>query len=347
MTVITVLGEVDEGDLGVVLPHEHLLCDLGLEWEPAADKEDLGEAFRPLTAAVLERSRRRPLHYYEVLGLKSPATAVAELRPFTEAGGKTVVELTNWSLGRKPEALCAISRLAGVHVVMGSGEYREFAHSPFVRWASVEQLRDMMIADVMEGANGVRAGILGELGTSNPVTSAEEKVLRAAARAARATGVAVNVHRTPWPDEMAGLRALDLLLGEGLDPGRITISHCDERASAAFALAVGHRGAFISCDTFGMQRWAETGARPGQPIPTDEQRLQIVQEALAAGYLPQLLLSHDVGMRTELKCNGGFGYEHVDRTIVPLLVKSGLRPGEVDTIRVANPARSLAVASAA
>jgi len=343
MTVFTVLGEIDENDLGVVLPHEHLLTNANRQWEPATDPEDLQDAFRPLTPELCEQSRLRPLHYYEVLGLGPPGVAVAELKPFTEAGGKTVVDLTTWSNGRKPEVLRAISRLAGVHVVMGSGEYRQLAHSPFVRWASVGQLRDMMIADVAAGTDGIRAGILGELGTSNPVTEGEEKVLRAAAQAHLATGVAVNIHRTPWPDEMAGLRGLDLLLSEGVSPGRVVVSHCDERASAAFALAVGQRGAFISCDTFGMERWTQV-FKPGEPKSSDDDRVHIVQEVLAAGYLHQLLLSQDVCMQTQLERNGGFGYGHLDRTIVPLLLRSGLRAEDVETIRVANPARSLAVA---
>jgi phosphotriesterase-related protein len=342
MAVITVLGEIDEGDLGVVLPHEHLLADLSQEWDPPAELEDLRDAFRPLTPDVLDRSRLRPLHYYGVLGLSSPAAAVEELKSFTDAGGKTVVDLTPWSVGRKPHVLRAISRLAGVHVVMGSGEYRQFAHSPFVRFASVEQLRDMMIADVMEGTDGIRAGIIGELGTGNPVTDDEKKVLRAAAEAHLATGVSINIHRTPWPEEMAGLDGLDLLLRQGVRPDRIVISHCDERAGAAFALEVGKRGAFISCDTFGMERWSQT-YKPGEPKATREDRIRIVEELLAAGYLGQLLLSHDVGMQTMLERNGGYGYGHLDRDIVPLLLKSGTRPEDMHTIRVANPARSLAV----
>jgi phosphotriesterase-related protein len=284
----------------------------------------------------------RPLHYYEVLGLRSPGAAAEELRAFTDAGGKTVVDLTSWSNGRKPEVLRAISRLAGVHVVMGSGEYRQLAHSPFVRFAAVEQLRDMMIADVTEGTNGIRAGIIGEIGTSNPVTDAEVKVLRAAAKAALATGVAVNIHRTPWPDEMAGLEGLDLLVDEGLSPDRIVISHCDERADTGFALQVGKRGAYISCDTFGMQRWTQA-FKPGEPKSADEDRIHIVEEAIAAGYLSQLLLSHDVCMQSQLQRNGGFGYGHLDRTIVPMLLKAGLGDAELATIRMANPARSLAL----
>jgi phosphotriesterase-related protein len=345
MPVITVLGEVDESELGLVLPHEHLMIDFANLWEPPEDPAELRDAFRALTPELVETTRQRPVHYFEVLGLGAPRVVIEELEAFTSVGGRSVVELTNWSIARKPQVLAAISRLTGLHIVMGSGEYREPAHSPFVRFASVEQLRDMMIADVAEGSNGIRAGILGEIGTSNPMTEAEAKVLHAAAQAAVATGVSVNVHRTRRPDEMAGLAGLDLLLNDGVPPERIVISHCDHRAGAGFALEVGRRGAYISCDTFGMRAWSD-GFNVGEPMPTDEERIQIVEEVISAGYLDQLLLSHDVCMQTQLTRYGGFGYGHLDRNIIPLLRARGLGDEEFERIRVKNPARSLTLSEA-
>ena len=44
------------------------------------------------------------------------------------------------------------------------------------------------------GNSGLRAGIVGEIGTSWPITPSERNVLMAAARAAKRTGTMLNVH---------------------------------------------------------------------------------------------------------------------------------------------------------
>src|SRR5262249_32540652 len=141
------------------------------------------------------------------------------------AGGQTIVDLTNHGLGRDPRALQAIARQAGVNLVMGCGYYVEAGHPPGLRERDVEDLADEMVRDVLEGVgdSGVRAGIIGEIGTGNPMRPSEEKVLRAAARAQRATGVALNIHVST----QAGPAALDLALGEGVAPERVVVSHVD------------------------------------------------------------------------------------------------------------------------
>jgi phosphotriesterase-related protein len=145
---------------------------------------------------------------------------------------------------------------------------------------------------------------------------------------------------------MAGLAGLDVLERDGVDPACVTMSHCDERAGSDFALAVGRRGAFVSCDTFGMGQWAK-GFNANEPMPTDEERLRIVEDVLAAGYLKQLLLSQDVCQQTQLLRHGGFGYGHLDRTIVPQLLALGVTSSDLNQIRVSNPAASLSVSQTA
>ena len=144
------------------------------------------------------------------------------------------------------------------------------SHSSYVRVAQVEQIAEVMIGEITAGVGGtgIRAGIIGEVGSSNPVTNAERKVLRAAAQAQMSTGVALNIHRTVFPDPDACLEALDIVLEEGVDPARVAISHCDERPEADTALAVGSRGAFIECDTFGMERWAMNPTLGDHTVPT-------------------------------------------------------------------------------
>jgi phosphotriesterase-related protein len=342
---MTVLGEIDASELGVVLPHEHLIADLGGQWEMPADDADLRDALTPLAPELYARSQARPAHYRAVLGIHDPLAAVEELAPFVAAGGRTVVDLTLAGLGRDPTALAAISRLAGVHVVMGCGEYVTRSHSAYVEVCSVEQIRDVLLAEISEGvgSTGIRPGIIGEIGSGNPLTDGERKVLRGAAMAQRRTGLALNIHRTVFPELRAGLEALDLVLAEGVDPRRVVMSHCDERPEAEFALEVGERGAWIELDTFGMEHWAANWRHPSGPVRRsyDPERIEILLRVLDAGYLDRVLISQDVCMQTMLRRHGGGGYAHIDTAIVDRLLAAGVTQDDIDRIRIANPRHML------
>ncbi len=104
MSVMTVLGPVASGTLGVTLPHEHLFIDL--------------------------------LREYRANGLlHDEALAIEEVRRFREAGGATIVDCTSEGLGRQPEALRRVSEATGVGIVMGSGHYRR----PYLDEARVDR----------------------------------------------------------------------------------------------------------------------------------------------------------------------------------------------------------------
>jgi len=343
--VITVLGEIDADELGVVLPHEHLIADLGDQWEMPADDDALRDALRRLSPELYARSQIRPAHYRAVLGLHDPLAAVEELEPFVEAGGGTVVDLTPAGLGRDPTALAAISRLAGVHVVMGCGEYVARSHAGYVEVCSAEQIRDVILAELENGVGltDIRPGIIGEIGSGNPLTDGERKVLRAAAMAQRQTGLALSIHRTVFPELYAALDALDLVIAEGVDPARIVMCHCDERPEPEFALQVGERGAWIELDTFGMEHWAANWRHPSGPVRRsyDPDRIEILLRVLDAGYLDRVLISQDVCMQTMLRRHGGGGYAHIDTDIVERLLDVGVSQDDIDQIRTANPRRML------
>jgi phosphotriesterase-related protein len=82
---------------------------------------------------------------------------------------------------------------------MGSGWYRG-AHYPAearIDRRSVGALADDIVRDATDGVGetGIRSGIIGEIGTDKPWLSAqEERVFRAAAGAARRTGLAITTH---------------------------------------------------------------------------------------------------------------------------------------------------------
>jgi phosphotriesterase-related protein len=297
--VMTVRGPVPGDQLGVILPHEHLFIDL--------------------------------LREYRGSGLLNDAALTAyEVTAFRDAGGSTIVDCTSEGLGRDPLALRRISEATDLNVVMGSGFYRRpYLDESLVDRLSVDALADRIAQDLTEGVGdtGIRAGIIGEIGCDRFVSALEERVLRAAARAHRATGVAITTHAARWP---VGHAQLDLLEEEGVDPGRVIIGHCDMVPDPGYHLSLARRGAFVQFDTVqGASGW-ET-----------QRRIDWIRALVDAGHERQLLLSQDVCLTTDLSANGGPGYAYLLQAFRPKLVEAGFPAELVDSLMTDNPRRAL------
>lgn len=335
----TVLGDVDPGDLGVVLPHEHLVMDsrplLQVHgYPPGADV--------PWDAATAAEARWNPGVHPANYDLTDEDLIVAELAPYVAAGGRTVVDLTPPTLGRDPAALVRISLRAGVHIVSGIGQYLEPVHEPWVAFAGeVDTTRRLVeAATTGTGHPPVRAGILGEIGTSNPVRDGERKVLRAVAVAASETGLAISVHLHPWGYE--GPAALDELVRAGADPARVVLGHVSTAIDRPDLLrSLLDRGATLGFDLFGFDH---SLLAPGRWPPSDLDVVTMIAALVREGYGDRILLSQDVGVRTRLRRWGGWGYAHLLQHVVPLLRDADVPDAAVDMMLVANPARLLAIA---
>src|SRR5436190_11977004 len=133
---------------------------------------------------------------------------VPELTRFRAAGGSCLVDLPPIGVGRDPERLARLSAETGLHVVMGCGWYRGayYPAEALIDRRSVDDLAEELVREATEGvgASGIRPGIIGEIGTDKPWLSAqEERVHRAAARAARRTGLAITTHGVLSPVGLA------------------------------------------------------------------------------------------------------------------------------------------------
>ena len=115
----------------------------------------------------------------------------------------------------------------------------------------MDSLADELVAEFEHGVGetGVRPGIIGEIGTDKPWVSAlEERVHRAAARAAIRTGMAVSTHGV---QSTVGQAQLDIFLAEGMDPGGVVIGHADSWPDLDHYLAILDRGANLQFDFLG------------------------------------------------------------------------------------------------
>ena len=173
----------------------------------------------------------------------------------------------------------------------------------------------------------MRAGIIGEIGSDRVITALEERSFRAAARAHRRTGLTITTHAARWP---VGTAQLDLLVEEGVDPGRVVIGHCDMVPDHDYHLALARRGAWVQFDT--VQGGSEYDTR---------QRLDWIRSLADAGHLDQVLLSQDVCLRTDYAAFGGPGYAYVVTTFADLLRAEGFDDADLHRLLVDNPRRML------
>jgi predicted metal-dependent phosphotriesterase family hydrolase len=297
--VMTVTGPIHGGALGRTLPHEHLIVDLTLQ-----------VPFGGL--------------------LNEPELAIAELQAFVDQGGQTVVDCGSGPIGRDPSLLREISLRTGLNVVMGSGWYREpFLDRVWVDQHSVDELAAQLVEEIEHGVGdtGIRPGVIGEIGSEHFVTSAEERIMRAAGSAARETGLTVTTHAARWPN---GLRQLALLTDQGVDPRKVVIGHCDTIADSGYHQAIAATGAYVQFDTVRGDSAFETRRRVGFVLAMQE-----------AGMLEHVLLSHDVCMRDHLLARGGSGYGFVHGGFADHLRDSGLSEDSLQLLLVENPRRAL------
>lgn len=335
---MTVLGPVPTDRLGPALIHEHLHMDA----TPLLAVHGYAtEASGPFDTAIAAEARWNPGCHADNYRLIEDDLVISELEPYAAAGGRTVVDVTPPALGREPAALERIARRTGLSVVMGTGHYLQPTHGHDVARRSEQELADALIREARNGANrtGIRPGIIGEIGTSDPVHPEEERVLRACARAARVCGLAVSVHLHPWG--LTGLTVLDVLLAEGLSPERIVLGHLTTaHADEGYLRALLDRGVFTAFDLFGFDH-SLLGA--GRWPPSDADVATTVARLVREGHGDRVLLSQDVGVRTRLRAYGGWGYAHLLEHVVPVLRSRGLERHEVDRLLIKNPARVLTV----
>ncbi len=336
---MTVRGPVEAAELGVTLAHEHAFLDLSCLWH---DPKDAGRQWlveEPVSPGIYDALLADPYHSKDNMHLNDADTVAEELMAFRRAGGQTVLDLSTMTIGPYPEGLRDLSNRTGLHIVAGTGFYVRRAHPAWLHEAPWEALYEHMLRDLTEGFPGtnIRAGLMGELGTSSPVHPDEMKVLRAAAAVQREHPVGINVHLAIFGAE--GLAVLDALESYGADLSRVALSHLDENLDLAYHLALAQRGVMLEFDTWGSEcRFEEAGERES----TDDERMAALAELAHRGYVGQILLAQDVCTKMQWHRYGGKGYDHLLRVIVPRLMGIGFSADDIQRMMALNPARFLA-----
>ena len=310
--VNTVNGAIEGDALGQTMIHEHIAVrtiGVGENW---ADRWD--------RAAAIDRAAR----------------LLTEARGF---GVGTIVDLTTADMGRDVSLIKEVADRAGVNVVVASGVYQ-----PVPRyWNSRDEdnMAGAFVNEITQGIAGgnVKAGAI-KLATdtdgqpdTGDLIPAQEKALRAGARAHRATGVPILTHNGP---PTTGRMQQRIFKEEGVElDGNVLIGHVGDTDDLDLLKELADGGGFLGMDRFGLYMGLDF-----------EGKVNTVVQLCKDGYASSLALGHDacgeldwVPDMSMMPETWKFG--HICEAVLPALREAGVSDADIEQMLVVNPRRLL------
>jgi phosphotriesterase-related protein len=313
----TVLGPVSPDELGVTLIHEHLVFSY-LGWECDA----LAPAYDREAAATV---------------------CVEALREAKSQGLRTLVDATGTDMGRDVELQKIVSERLGINIICATGFYTEkYGKAGYFKFRSmnydiVAELCETLVKEITQGIGntGIKAGVIKVATGHARISSYEEKVLKAAARAQKETGVPIITHTESGT---MGPEQAELLISEGADPKRIVIGHMCGNSDLNYHVSVLDKGVNIAFDRLGIE-----------VLFPDRLRKACLIGLLGIGYVDNIFLSQDcwayrLGRPFEFADEvktllANWRYDHIFNNIIPALKEAGVSQERVDALMVRNPRR--------
>lgn len=304
-TIQTVAGPLPATELGITLPHEHVLVDF-------------------IGAEAVSPSRYDP---DEVFAVARPHLEQAHAR-----GVRTIFECTPAYLARDPALLRRLGAATGLNFVTNTGYYGARANKflpPHAHTESARELAARWIAEYRDGIDGtgIRPGFIKSAVDPDPrLSETHRKLVQAAALAHLETGLTIAVHTGRGP----GLEQLALLDDLAVSASAFVWVHAQGATDDAL-LAAADQGAWLSFDGLAPSSLA----RHRHLVALMRQR----------GHLGRILLSHDAGWFDPAKPGGGSyrGHDLLFTAFLPALREDGMSEAEIERVLVANPARAFAV----
>jgi phosphotriesterase-related protein len=257
-TVHTALGPIDSERLGFTLSHEHVMNLTMMRYLPHLfDRDDsLRRATRLLTLAK-------------------------------QGGVDSVIDLTTPDLGREVDFIRAASEVSGMNVVVATGWWRVI---PSLFWArDPDWIARFMFHEIEHGidGSGVKPGVIKlaqdveHLDENGRLIDRAERLVRAAARVCRETGVPISTHH--WAPREVGRLQVEVFLEEKTPMHLVCIGHSADSTDDKYLEDLLDTGCYLS-----MDRYPGSGDRPDWKA-----RNATVKRLVDRGWAPRLMLGHD------------------------------------------------------
>ncbi|MDP2898914.1 MAG: phosphotriesterase [bacterium] len=304
--VMAVLGPISPEEMGVTLPHEHVLVDFIGADKISPDRYHADEAFEVILPF---------LEQIEKLGCRS------------------FVECTPAYLGRDVKLLKRLSTETGMHVMTNTGYYGA-ANDKFVpkhaHEETAEQLAARWVREWQEGieGTGIRPGFIKIGVDSGKLSEIDRKLVRAAARTHLKTGLTIASHTGGTE---AGLNELEVLREEGVDASAFVWVHAQNGWDVETRVAAARAGAWIEIDNVGPNS-----------IATCVEQVNAMKDR---GVLNRVLVSHDAGWYSVGEPRGGNfrPFTTLFTDFIPALKKANFNEADIRQILVDIPREAFTV----
>jgi phosphotriesterase-related protein len=308
----SVLGPLDTRRLGFTLSHEHVV----------------------LSSAGIRHV------YPDFIGQRNTivANAVRILRQAKAEGVDTMVDVTTLDLGRDVRLVREVSRRSGMNIIACTGIWRDI---PRAFWqARPDDVAALFVREIKEGIEntGIKAGIIKIATDMGGVTPEGEVILRAAARAAKKTGVPVSCHT--WALERVGEQQVAIFQEEGLNLNQAYIGHSNDTTDLDYLTGLLKKGVWLGLDR------TPGGTAVGSPQWSE--RAITTKHLIDAGWSHRILLGHDwctypgiIGpqQQKEFLARNPDNFLFITHKFLPRLREMGVPDKTITQITVDNPRR--------
>jgi phosphotriesterase-related protein len=303
-SVETARGPVATAELGPTLMHEHIVTrSPGVQenWPHLWDRK-----------TILEIAERK----------------MADLHA---RGIRTIVDLTTVDLGRDVGLITEVAKRSPVHVIVATGVW--WMPQRWFTAHGIDEAAALFVRDITQGigTSGVKAAIIKCATDTAGVTPVIENILRASARAQKATGVPISTHT--WAAGRVGDAQQAIFAQEGVDLSRVIIGHSGDSEDLKYLRGLMERGSTIGMDRFGLEHF----------LPT-EKRVEVLARLCAEGYAGKMVLSHDANCWSDMlseddkrRTRPRWHYNHISDDILPALRKAGVKEDHIEQMLVRNP----------
>ncbi|CAL7943704.1 unnamed protein product [Xylocopa violacea] len=337
--VQTVLGEKDLNQLGKTLTHEHLSLSFTTFYcQPPSHLERFLNGKIELQNVGFLKQYPYSNTYNLIYNDRCTEEAVLEdVKLYKEFGGGTIVENSSHGLKRNIPFMKKVSESTGVNIIAGTGYYVNATQTN--EGLSKEEMYDVMLKEMTTGCEecpDVKAGFIGEVGSSWPIAAFEKRAIQATAQVQEQLKCPVSFH--PGRDPAAPSEIMRIYQEAGGDARKAILSHLDRTLLRPEILLEFADDVMCYCqfDLFGIE-CSYYQLKPSVDMISDAQRIDRVKYFRADQKLDRVLLSHDIHTKHRLIKFGGHGFSHILNNVVPKMILKGFTTEEIDTLTIHNP----------
>lgn len=211
----TVLGEIPESELGVILPHEHICCYFEYFYQilknDYLNKEEL-----------INRSVEHLRYMKEEYNLS------------------TLIDCTPINIGRDIDILRKVSEKSGVNIICSTGFY--YTEEAMLYNISEEYIADTILKDI----NKTNAGIIKFAVEANTMNMIPQKQLSALCAVQKKSLLPLVIHTNAGNEN--GRTVLKMVLEKGVLPNAVTIGHLSDSRDMDYVTDILKSGCYVGFD---------------------------------------------------------------------------------------------------